>query len=141
VEAVAAGHAAEAAAAGRAAEAEAAQMPPAAASAGGTLSRSVAYLVLCFSFALAGGFVGRSKGSSFVLWFLIAGVVPVLGLAAALLFRSERDEVRRQCPTCGKVIKLHDQVCTRCGEDLEFPETGVVPESAAAAVGRYPAGS
>ena len=93
----------------------------------------MAYVVICMFFALAGGIVGRSKGSSFFLWFLIAGAVPVIGLLAAVLYRSERDEVRRQCPRCGKVIRLHDQVCTRCGEDLEFPESAIVPESATAA--------
>lgn len=92
----------------------------------------MAYLIIAFSFGLAGGFVGRAKGSSFVLWFLISAIVPFLGLLAAVLYRNEQDEVRRQCPRCGKVVKLYDQVCTGCGEDLEFPETAIVPESAAA---------
>jgi hypothetical protein len=87
------------------------------------------YLIICFFFGLAGGFVGRAKGSSFLLWFLIAGLVPVLGLLAAVLSRFEPDEVRRQCPRCGKVIKLYDQVCMNCGHDLDFPETAIVPES------------
>ena len=91
----------------------------------------MAYLVICFSFGLAGGIIGKVKGSSFVLWFLISALVPIAGLLAALLFRNDRDEVRRQCPTCGKVIKLHDQVCTRCGTDLDFPEVAIEPESAA----------
>ena len=91
------------------------------------------YLIICLSFGLAGGIVGRAKGSSFVLWFLISAIVPVLGLLAALLYRYETNEVRRQCPRCGKVIKLHDQVCMGCGEDLDFPETAIVPESAATA--------
>ena len=91
----------------------------------------MAYLVLCFSFGLAGGIIGKIKGSSFVLWFLISAIVPIAGLLAALLHRSDRDEVRRQCPTCGKVIKLHDAVCTRCGTDLDFPEVAIEPESAA----------
>ena len=88
------------------------------------------YLIICFFFGLAGGWVGKSKGSSFVLWFLISALIPVLGLLAAVLYRFESDEVRRQCPNCGKVIKLYDQVCMRCGEDLDFPETAIVPESA-----------
>jgi ribosomal protein S27AE len=90
----------------------------------------MAYVVICVSFGLAGGIVGRAKGSSFLLWFAISAIVPVLGLIAALLYRVERNEVRRQCPNCGKVLKLYDQVCTRCGEDLDFPETAIVPESA-----------
>jgi hypothetical protein len=92
----------------------------------------MAYLIIAFFFGLAGGFVGRAKGSSFVLWFLISGIVPFFGLLAALLYRTEQDELRRQCPRCGKVVKLYDQVCMRCGEDLEFPDTAIVPESAAA---------
>ena len=93
----------------------------------------MAYLIICLSFALAGGIVGRIKGSSFVLWFLISGLIPFLGLIAALVYRSDRDEVRRRCPNCGRLVKLHDQVCMRCGEDLDFPETAIVPESAAPA--------
>jgi hypothetical protein len=93
----------------------------------------VAYLVIAFSFALAGGIVGRLKGSSFFIWFLISGAVPVIGLAAALLYRTERDELRRQCPGCGKIVKLHDAVCMRCGTDLDFPDFAIEPESAASA--------
>ena len=89
----------------------------------------MAYLIFALSFALAGGLVGRLKGSSFFIWFLISGIVPVLGLLAALLYRTERDELRRQCPGCGKIVKLHDALCTRCGQELDFPETAIVPES------------
>jgi hypothetical protein len=90
----------------------------------------LAYLVVAFSFALAGGIVGRLKGSSFWIWFLISGALPFLGLLGALLYRTERDELRRQCPECGKVVKLHDQLCT-CGAELYFPDVAIVPESAA----------
>ena len=92
----------------------------------------MAYLILAFSFALAGGLVGRLKGSSFFIWFLIAGMIPVFGLLAAVLYRSERDEVRRQCPRCGRIVKLHDAICMGCGHELEFPEVAIEPESAAA---------
>ena len=89
------------------------------------------YLILALSFALAGGLVGKIKGSSFLIWFVISGVLPVLGLVAALLYRTERDELRRQCPGCGRVVKLHDAVCMRCGTELDFPEIAIEPESAA----------
>ena len=90
-----------------------------------------AYVTICLGFALAGGIVGKSKGSSFFLWFLIAGALPFIGLLAALVYRSDRDELRRQCPGCGRIVKLHDAICTRCGTELEFPETAIEPESAA----------
>ncbi len=74
--------------------------------------------------------MGRIKGSSFGLWFLISACVPFLGLLCAVLYRWDKDELRRQCPRCHKVLKLHDAVCIRCGEELEFPEVAVASERA-----------
>jgi hypothetical protein len=88
----------------------------------------VIYAVIAFGFAVAGGLVGRHKGSSFIVWFLISGAVPVIGLAAAILYRTERDELRRQCPSCGRLIKLYDQMCMSCGHDLDFPDSAVESE-------------
>lgn len=96
----------------------------------------MAYLILCLFFGLAGGIVGRIKGSSFVLWFLISGLLPVFGLIAAVLYRYERDEPRRRCPRCGKLVKLYDQVCMGCGLDLDFPDAALPPESQVATPGR-----
>jgi hypothetical protein len=90
----------------------------------------MAYLAIAVCFGLAGGIVGRIKGSSFALWFLISGVAPVFGLMAAILYRYERDEPRRQCPHCGRITKAHDALCTRCGEELDYPERLLAPESA-----------
>ena len=89
------------------------------------------YLTICLFFGLAGGVVGRIKGSSFFLWFLISAIVPFLGLAAAVLYRSDTEELRRVCPGCGKVVKLHDALCTRCGTELEFPDVAIESEAAA----------
>ena len=82
-------------------------------------------------FGLAGGIVGRLKGSSFFIWFLISAIVPVIGLLAALAYRVERDELRRQCPQCGRLCKLYDALCVRCGAELEFPATAIESESSA----------
>ena len=90
-----------------------------------------AYIAIALGFALAGGIVGKIKGSSFWLWFLISGCVPIFGLLAAVCYRYERDELRRQCPTCGRVTKIYDALCTRCGTELEYPECAIAPESAA----------
>jgi hypothetical protein len=93
----------------------------------------MAYLVLCFFFGLAGGIIGKVKGSSFFLWFLISAIVPVGGLIIALVYRNDRDELRRQCPGCGRIVKAHDALCTRCGTELEYPEVPLEPESVTAA--------
>ena len=89
----------------------------------------MAYVVIALCFGLAGGIVGRIKGSSFWLWFLISGLVPFLGLAAAIVYRFDNRELRRQCPSCGRVTKLHDAVCTRCGAELDFPDVAIAPEA------------
>jgi ribosomal protein S27AE len=91
------------------------------------------YIVIVLSFALAGGIVGRIKGSSFFLWALISGVFPFIGLAAAVLYRFDTDEPRRTCPSCGHVCMLHDALCTRCGSELDFPdESEILPPVARA---------
>lgn len=86
-------------------------------------------LVILFFFGLAGGIVGRIKGSSFFIWFLVAFCIPFIGLLTAVLYRYDTKELRRQCPQCGKVIKLHDAVCTRCGTELEFPDVAIASEA------------
>jgi len=80
------------------------------------------YLIIALFFGLAGGVVGRLKGSSFVIWFLISGLIPVIGLLTALVYRMERDEPRRRCPRCAKVVPLADALCTRCGQELAWVE-------------------
>ncbi len=92
-------------------------------------------LVIMLFFGVAGGIIGRIKGSSFIMWFLISGVIPFFGLLAAIFYRFENQELRRECPNCGRVIKLYDAVCVRCGEELEFPDVAIAPE---ATIGQRP---
>jgi hypothetical protein len=89
----------------------------------------VAYVVIAICFGLSGGIIAKLKGSSFLLWFLISALVPFFGLLAAIAYRFERDEFRRECPRCGRVTKIYDAICLRCGEELEFPERAIAPES------------
>jgi hypothetical protein len=77
----------------------------------------MAFVVIAFFFGLAGGVIGKLKGSSFFLWFLIA----------AIFYRNEFDEPHRRCPTCRKVVPMYDALCTRCGTELEFPPAPARP--------------
>jgi hypothetical protein len=86
-------------------------------------------LVILFFFGLAGGFVGRMKGSSFFVWFLVSFSLPFLGLIGAVCYRWEDRELRRQCPSCRRVVKLYDAVCVNCGYELEFPDVAIAPEA------------
>jgi hypothetical protein len=89
----------------------------------------MAYVIIAVCFGISGGIVGRIKGSSFVLWFLISAAVPVLGLITALAYRFDSEELRRRCPSCGRVTKIYDAICTGCGAELDFPDVAVAPES------------
>jgi hypothetical protein len=88
----------------------------------------MAYVIIAICFGISGGIVGRVKGSSFWLWFLISAVVPVFGLLAAILYRYDSKELRRRCPECGRVTKLYDAMCMRCGAELDFPTEAIAPE-------------
>lgn len=79
------------------------------------------WVLIALSFGLATGFIGRAKGGSFLLWLVLGTVLPIFGLIAVVLYRNEKNEPERQCPTCGKILKLYVQVCPRCGTDLYLP--------------------
>ena len=74
--------------------------------------------VVLFFFGLSAGAVGKIKGSSFFVWFLVGLVLPGIGTLAAVLYRFEGKEPRRACPECGNVMPTYQQVCNRCGRDL-----------------------
>ena len=86
----------------------------------------MAYVVICVCFGIATGIVWRGKGMSFFIWFVIGGVLPLLGLVAVILSRREQAEPERRCPRCGAVQKLYVQVCSTCGEDLYLPDPSEV---------------
>ena len=80
------------------------------------------YISICVGFGLAGGIIGKTKGSSFVVWFLIAAILPFIGVIAALLYRVEDNELRQRCPGCGRVCMAYDALCVRCGTELELTD-------------------
>jgi hypothetical protein len=88
----------------------------------------VELIVIAVFCGLSAAVIGKIKGSSFLLWFLVGFCLPLLGTIAALLWRSERSEPRRRCEECGAIVALHDQVCMRCGRDLDWPEEIFVVE-------------
>jgi hypothetical protein len=96
-----------------------------------TYGAGLVVILLCFG--VAGGIVGRIKGSSFILWFLISASVPFVGLLTAVFYRYDNQELRRQCPRCQQLIMLYDAVCMHCGEELEFPDVAVASAARTAA--------
>lgn len=84
------------------------------------------YLIIASLFGLSTAIIGKSKGSSFFIWFLIGAIIPPFGLLAVIFYRRDKDEPERQCPTCGKALKLYVQVCPRCGTELYLPDPATV---------------
>jgi zinc-ribbon domain len=82
----------------------------------------VDFVVIAIIFGFATAVIGKLKGGSFWIWFLVGFALPGIGIFAALFMRRERDEPRRRCPECGKIVAVSDQVCMRCGHDLDFPD-------------------
>jgi hypothetical protein len=87
----------------------------------------VSIMVFC---GLSAAIIGKIKGSSFLVWFLIGAALPIAGTIAALFYRWEREELKRKCEECGNVVALSDQVCMRCGRDLDWPEEVFAPRPA-----------
>jgi hypothetical protein len=80
------------------------------------------FVFIAFVFGFATGAIGALRGSSFWIWFLVGLALPGVGIIAALFMRRDRDDPRRRCPECGNVVPVSDQVCMRCGHDLDFPD-------------------
>lgn len=81
-----------------------------------------AYVVFAVSCGLGAGWIARSKGQSFWIWFMIGLAVPLLGNLAAALSRNEYDEPRRSCPSCGAFCMAYDAKCMRCAAELSYPD-------------------
>ena len=85
------------------------------------------FILLCFG--VAGGVVAKIKGDTVWVWFLVSFCVPFIGLLTAILYRVEGTELNRECPGCGRVVKLYDAVCMKCGEELDFPDVALSPHA------------
>ena len=84
---------------------------------------AMAYVIIAVCFGLAGGIVGQDQGQ------LVRAVVPDLRrwCRSSACWRrsptaSSATSCAAQCPRCGRVTKIYDALCTRCGAELDFPE-------------------
>ena len=64
----------------------------------------LAIVFIAISFGIPTGLIGRAKGGSFILWFVIGTCLPGFGLLAVILSRNEINEPERQCPNCNKIV-------------------------------------
>lgn len=81
----------------------------------------VTYAFFAIACGIGAGYIGRIKGQSFWIWFVVAMVLPVFGNIVAALSRNENDEMRRLCPHCNTVAMAYQAICMKCGTELEYP--------------------
>ena len=62
--------------------------------------------------------------------------VATFGLLAVILYRFETAAPEKECPTCGRTVKLYEALCTRCGTELN---PGYTEEASPAVHGPEPA--
>jgi hypothetical protein len=46
-----------------------------------------------------------------------------------VVYPGPREELRRTCDTCGRLLPITDTMCMSCGTDLGFPEVRYLPEN------------
>ena len=53
------------------------------------------FIFIALAFGVATAAIGRLKGGSLLIWFLVGAALPGIGILAVLLMRDERREPRR----------------------------------------------
>jgi uncharacterized paraquat-inducible protein A len=87
-----------------------------------------AYAFFAVCCAIGAGYIGKTRGQSFWIWFTVGLVLPMLGNLAAALSRNENDEARRLCPYCQTVCMAYQAKCMRCATELDYPaEEDILP--------------
>lgn len=65
----------------------------------------------------------ESRGMNGALWFIVVFLLGIVGLIIYVVVRSgekgKREEIKRICPHCGRVVKEDVKFCPHCGKELE----------------------
>lgn len=89
------------------------------------------FLFLAVLLGLIPAVIARTKGRSFVVWWLYGALLFIVALPHALLMRANREAVEsrqhregmKKCPFCDEMIKAAATVCRYCGRDLPASES------------------
>ena len=83
------------------------------------------FLAVAVLIGLLPAVIARSKGRSFVAWWLYMGAALfIVALPHALLFKPLEGHGERKCAYCAELVKEEATACRYCGRDLSLLASG-----------------
>jgi len=102
------------------------------------------FLIIVILIGLIPAAIARSKGESFVVWWIYGSLLFIVALPHALLKKPDAKAIEQQqltaggkkCQHCAEIIKADAKVCRYCGRDVVPPTPGAASSGGAAAASR-----
>lgn len=83
----------------------------------------VIWFIICIALGIWVYKDAESRGMNGALWLIVVIFLGIVGLIIYLLVRAgekgKKEEIKRICPHCGRVVKEDVKFCPHCGKELE----------------------
>ena len=84
------------------------------------------FFLLAVLIGLLPAYIARSKGKSFVLWWIYGALIFIVALPHSLLMKADKNAVEgnalaegaKKCPYCAELVKKEAVVCRFCHREL-----------------------
>jgi len=84
-------------------------------------------LLIALIIGLIPAMIAKSKGSSFIAWYIYGCLLFIIALPHSLIMRADQKSIERRqrqsgsvkCRHCAEMIKPDAKVCRYCGRDVQ----------------------